>query len=77
VEEGYVQRLACGETEAQDYYDKTYPDHGFLYATGTMLAPQYNSRHSTTQNFLNAIARHRDTIVVIEEGLSPIPTTDS
>ncbi|KAF4219054.1 hypothetical protein CNMCM5878_003909 [Aspergillus fumigatiaffinis] len=33
--------LLAAKQKLRDYYDKTYRDHGFLYATGTMLAPQY------------------------------------
>jgi hypothetical protein len=33
--------LLAAKQKLRDYYDKTYCDHGFLYATGTMLAPQY------------------------------------
>jgi hypothetical protein len=33
--------LLAAKQKLKDYYDKTYRDHGFLYATGTMLAPQY------------------------------------
>ncbi|KAI2964925.1 hypothetical protein CBS147323_6033 [Aspergillus niger] len=33
--------LLAAKQKLREYYDKTYRDHGFLYATGTMLAPQY------------------------------------
>jgi hypothetical protein len=33
--------LLAAKQKLRDYYDKTYRDYGFLYATGTMLTPQY------------------------------------
>lgn len=33
--------LLAAKQKLREYYDKTDRDHGFLYATGTMLAPQY------------------------------------
>jgi hypothetical protein len=31
--------LLAAKQKLRDYYDKTYCDYGFLYATGTMLTP--------------------------------------
>lgn len=33
--------LLVAKQKLREYYDKTYRDHGFLYGTGTLLAPQY------------------------------------
>lgn len=33
--------LHTGRQKLREYYEKTYRDHGFLYGTGTLLAPQY------------------------------------
>jgi len=33
--------LLAAKQKLADYYNKTYRDHGFLYAIGTILAPQY------------------------------------
>lgn len=33
--------LHTARQKLREYYEKTYRDHGFLYGTGTLLAPQY------------------------------------
>ena len=33
--------LLVARQKLKEYYEKTYRDHGFLYGTGTLLAPQY------------------------------------
>lgn len=33
--------LLVAKQKLREYYEKTYRDHGFLYGTGTLLAPQY------------------------------------
>jgi hypothetical protein len=33
--------LLAAKQKLKEYYKKTYRDHGFLYGTGTLLAPQY------------------------------------
>jgi hypothetical protein len=33
--------LLAAKQKLKEYYEKTYRDHGFLYGTGTLLAPQY------------------------------------
>ncbi|KZN87744.1 Zinc finger BED domain-containing protein DAYSLEEPER [Penicillium chrysogenum] len=33
--------LLAARQKLKEYYEKTYRDHGFLYGTGTLLAPQY------------------------------------
>jgi len=33
--------LVVAKQKLREYYEKTYRDHGFLYRTGTLLAPQY------------------------------------
>ncbi|KAJ5152474.1 hypothetical protein N7492_009754 [Penicillium capsulatum] len=33
--------LLVAKQKLKEYYEKTYRDHGFLYGTGTLLAPQY------------------------------------
>ena len=33
--------LLMARQKLKEYYEKTYRDHGFLYGTGTLLAPQY------------------------------------
>jgi hypothetical protein len=33
--------LLVARQNLREYYKKTYLDHGFLYGTGTLLAPQY------------------------------------
>jgi len=35
------EALIAARQKLRDYYEKTYRDHGFLYGTGTLLAPQY------------------------------------
>ncbi|KAK6810429.1 hypothetical protein RU639_013759 [Aspergillus parasiticus] len=38
---GVAHTLAKIRQKLKEYYEKTYRDHGFLYGTGTLLAPQY------------------------------------
>ena len=33
--------LIAAKQKLRDYYEKTYRDHGYLYGTETVLAPQY------------------------------------
>lgn len=33
--------MLMAKQKLRDYYEKTYRDHGFLYGTATLLAPQY------------------------------------
>jgi hypothetical protein len=35
------EALLVAKQKLKEYYEKTYRDHGFLYGTGTLLAPQY------------------------------------
>ncbi|KAJ5109552.1 hypothetical protein N7532_002724, partial [Penicillium argentinense] len=45
LEEQLLKTITClrlpFQTKLKEYYEKTYRDHGFLYGTGTLLAPQY------------------------------------
>ncbi|KAJ5850789.1 HAT dimerization [Penicillium solitum] len=36
--------LLVARQKLKEYYEKTYRDHGFLYGTGTLLAPYISSR---------------------------------
>jgi hypothetical protein len=38
---GMYDALLAARQKLKEYYEKTYRDHGFLYGTGTLLAPQY------------------------------------
>jgi hypothetical protein len=38
---GMYDALLAARQKLKECYEKTYRDHGFLYGTGTLLAPQY------------------------------------